>query len=324
MYRHLPSLSALRVFEAAGRHESFTLAADELYVTTSAVSRQIRALEDELGLRLFERRPRGLELTKEGAAYLAEVADGAAPTRAGERVAPERRRAPRAAPERAGELRGQLARAAAAGVRAGASRHRSRHGGDDALRRFPPRAGRSRDPLRHGAAGMASMPSRSFRSSSTRCAGRTAIRGDPPLRRLADLARHTWLEEIHVPVRVAALARGGRRSHARAGAPPPVRQRAAHARCGDGGAGRRARDRRPRRAIAARASPGAAVPCPRREPRDVPPRHAPGGSPAARHPCLSRLDRRRDGGLAPTRDVALASSATVVEQKSFDPAVRRP
>ena len=56
MYRHLPSLSALRVFEAAGRHESFTLAADELCVTTSAVSRQIRALEDELGMRLFERR----------------------------------------------------------------------------------------------------------------------------------------------------------------------------------------------------------------------------------------------------------------------------
>jgi hypothetical protein len=60
MYRHLPSLSALRVFEAAGRHESFTVAADELCVTTSAVSRQIRALEDEVGLRLFERRPRGL------------------------------------------------------------------------------------------------------------------------------------------------------------------------------------------------------------------------------------------------------------------------
>ena len=74
MYRHLPSLSALRVFEAAGRHESFTLAADELCVTTSAVSRQIRALEDELGRRLFERHPRGLRLTREGAEYLTEVA----------------------------------------------------------------------------------------------------------------------------------------------------------------------------------------------------------------------------------------------------------
>ncbi len=75
MYKHLPSLPALRVFEAAGRHESFTLAADELHVTTSAVSRQIRALEDELGHKLFTRLPRGLELTREGAAYLAEVGD---------------------------------------------------------------------------------------------------------------------------------------------------------------------------------------------------------------------------------------------------------
>jgi DNA-binding transcriptional LysR family regulator len=71
----LPSLAALRVFEAAGRHLSFTTAAAELHVTTSAVSRQIRALEDELGQKLFARQPRGLVLTKEGAAYLVQVAD---------------------------------------------------------------------------------------------------------------------------------------------------------------------------------------------------------------------------------------------------------
>src|SRR5262245_42674519 len=75
MFRHLPSLSALRVFEAAARHESFTLAGAELHVTTSAVSRQIRALEDELGLRLFERLPRGLKLTREGLQYFATVGD---------------------------------------------------------------------------------------------------------------------------------------------------------------------------------------------------------------------------------------------------------
>jgi len=75
MFRHLPSLSALRVFEAAARHESFTLAATELHVTTSAVSRQIRALEDELGLRLFERLPRGLKLTREGMQYFATVGE---------------------------------------------------------------------------------------------------------------------------------------------------------------------------------------------------------------------------------------------------------
>ncbi len=74
-FRHLPSLAALRVFEAAGRHLSFTDAAAELCVTTSAVSRQIRALEEDLGRRLFARRPRGLALTKDGAAYLAQVGD---------------------------------------------------------------------------------------------------------------------------------------------------------------------------------------------------------------------------------------------------------
>ena len=72
-----PSLAALRVFEAAGRHLSFTNAAAELCVTTSAVSRQIRALEDELGRPLFERQPRGLALTKDGAVYLG----AASPTR---------------------------------------------------------------------------------------------------------------------------------------------------------------------------------------------------------------------------------------------------
>lgn len=75
MLRHLPSLPALRVFEAAGRLESFTLAADELDVTTSAVSRQIGALERALGVRLFERLPRGLRLTADGTRYLGEVAD---------------------------------------------------------------------------------------------------------------------------------------------------------------------------------------------------------------------------------------------------------
>ena len=75
MLRHLPPLPALRVFEAAGRLESFTLAADELDVTTSAVSRQIGALERALGVRLFERMARGLRLTPDGVRYLIEVAD---------------------------------------------------------------------------------------------------------------------------------------------------------------------------------------------------------------------------------------------------------
>ncbi len=61
---HLP-LNALRVFDAAARHLSFTRAADELAVTPAAVGQQIRALEDMLGVVLFRRAPKGLELTPE-------------------------------------------------------------------------------------------------------------------------------------------------------------------------------------------------------------------------------------------------------------------
>jgi len=64
--RTLPSLDLLRGFEAAARHLSFTRAADELFVTQSAVSRQIKALEDRLGVRLFRRFNRALLLTDEG------------------------------------------------------------------------------------------------------------------------------------------------------------------------------------------------------------------------------------------------------------------
>ena len=61
----LPPLSALRAFEAAARHLSFTRAAQELHVTQTAISHQIRALEDLLGVKLFRRLPRGLVLTEE-------------------------------------------------------------------------------------------------------------------------------------------------------------------------------------------------------------------------------------------------------------------
>jgi LysR family transcriptional regulator, glycine cleavage system transcriptional activator len=61
---HLP-LNGLRVLDAAARHLSFTRAADELAVTPAAVGQQIRALEDMLGVVLFRRTPKGLELTPE-------------------------------------------------------------------------------------------------------------------------------------------------------------------------------------------------------------------------------------------------------------------
>ncbi len=64
--RNLPSLDLLKGFEAAARHLNFTKAADELFLTQSAVSRQIQALEEGLGIPLFVRQRRGLALTHEG------------------------------------------------------------------------------------------------------------------------------------------------------------------------------------------------------------------------------------------------------------------
>lgn len=73
MLKYLPSLSALRAFEAASRHLSFTKAANELDVTQSAISRQMRAMEDMLGLRLFERTGHGLVLTEAGSIYADKI-----------------------------------------------------------------------------------------------------------------------------------------------------------------------------------------------------------------------------------------------------------
>ncbi|WP_336958025.1 LysR family transcriptional regulator [Sphingobium aquiterrae] len=72
---HLP-LNGLRVLDAAARHLSFTRAADELAVTPAAVGQQIRALEDMLGVVLFRRTPRGLELTPETEAGLDALRSG--------------------------------------------------------------------------------------------------------------------------------------------------------------------------------------------------------------------------------------------------------
>ena len=73
--RSLPQLNALRSFEAAARHQSFTRAAAELCVTQGAVSHQVKALEAALGLKLFNRERRGLVITEAGHDYLAVVGD---------------------------------------------------------------------------------------------------------------------------------------------------------------------------------------------------------------------------------------------------------
>ena len=70
MNRHLPPLNALRAFEAAGRHLSFTKAAAELHVTPAAISQQLKTLEDYLGVQLFRRLNKALLLTDAGQACL--------------------------------------------------------------------------------------------------------------------------------------------------------------------------------------------------------------------------------------------------------------
>ena len=69
----LPPLKAVRYFDCAARHLSFTKAADELAVTHSAISHQIKALEEWLGILLFERGARSLTLTEAGRRYLPPV-----------------------------------------------------------------------------------------------------------------------------------------------------------------------------------------------------------------------------------------------------------
>ncbi|MBP0588812.1 transcriptional regulator GcvA [Paraburkholderia sp. LEh10] len=71
--RQLPALNAVRAFEAAARHESFSRAADELFVTHGAVSHQIRALEEALGVKLFARDGKRVRLTDVGRRYASQV-----------------------------------------------------------------------------------------------------------------------------------------------------------------------------------------------------------------------------------------------------------
>jgi len=71
--RHLPPLAALRAFEAAARHASFSRAAAELCVTHGAISHQIKSLETYLGFALFRRLPRRVQLTESGEAFFANV-----------------------------------------------------------------------------------------------------------------------------------------------------------------------------------------------------------------------------------------------------------
>ena len=76
MRRSMPPLNALKAFEAAARHLSISLAAEELRVTPAAISHQVRQLEDFIGLPVFERNGRGLALTDAGQAGLRDLRSG--------------------------------------------------------------------------------------------------------------------------------------------------------------------------------------------------------------------------------------------------------
>ena len=71
--RRLPNLAALRAFEAAARHQNFSRAADEIHVTHGAISHQVRALEEELGIELFMRHGKRLSVTTDGERFAAAV-----------------------------------------------------------------------------------------------------------------------------------------------------------------------------------------------------------------------------------------------------------
>jgi LysR family glycine cleavage system transcriptional activator len=71
--RRLPSLAALRAFEAAARHENFSRAAEEIHVTHGAISHQVRSLEEELGVLLFTRHGKRIAITPEGERFAATL-----------------------------------------------------------------------------------------------------------------------------------------------------------------------------------------------------------------------------------------------------------
>src|SRR3546814_251925 len=73
MPKYFPKLNALRAFESTARHLSFTRAARELNLTQTAISHQIKELEDLIGVLLFDRRANKITLTESGLAYLRQI-----------------------------------------------------------------------------------------------------------------------------------------------------------------------------------------------------------------------------------------------------------
>ena len=75
MLRHIPGLQSLKAFDASARHLNFTRAAQELHVTPAAVSHQIKELEEALGVSLFQRTSRHMQLTRQGQILKPAISD---------------------------------------------------------------------------------------------------------------------------------------------------------------------------------------------------------------------------------------------------------
>jgi LysR family glycine cleavage system transcriptional activator len=196
MLRHVRSLQALVVFEAAGRHRSLKLAAAELHVTPSAISRQVRSLEQDLGVQLFRRLTRGLELTEEGAAYLAQIGAALADLDR----ATDAARASRSKPLRLSVLQSFAGNWLVPRL----PRFEAAHPGIDLrMEATTAYADFRRDPvdlaIRFGRGPWPGLHSEPLLALEFFPVCRPARRKTSPLRTPADLAAYTWLEEVHVP-----------------------------------------------------------------------------------------------------------------------------
>ena len=188
----LPSLNALRAFEAVARRLSFARAAEELFVTKAAVAQQIRLLEEEIGAPLVERSGRGLRLTEAGAAGAAGLAEGfAALGRAA--------RAMREAKGRRFLVINASASFAATWLVGRIGKFKSRHPDIDVLVDADPRE----DSMERGGAdamirwGAGSFPglavTRLFQENVFPVCAKRLVEADPPLTTPRDLARHNLL-----------------------------------------------------------------------------------------------------------------------------------
>jgi hypothetical protein len=147
--RAIPPLTALLAFERAATQLSFRRAARDLALSPSAISHQIRGLEQQFGIKLFVRGARSVRLTADGERYLAKVSVALAGLQeAGREMLRQARRRQRTLDQRLAVFHLDCASAGAAGVQAAQSRSDAADRGHASICRFQRLTGRCRDPLR--------------------------------------------------------------------------------------------------------------------------------------------------------------------------------